>query len=161
MNPYIAADGMRLAASMRTERVTAGDPPTTVERTIKGNGDLGLAIAQLRNRVVQFGAGAGTAGAGASGGNPVMSEGRFDDFFKGLIGQLGVQGQEASRLAKNEELLTMQIDNRRQSVSGVSLDEEMSNMIKYQQAYNAAARMMTTMDEVLDKVINGMGVVGR
>jgi flagellar hook-associated protein 1 FlgK len=123
-----------------------------VEKVIKGNGDLALAIAQLRNQSVKF---------SATSGTPVMTEGRFDDFFKGLVGQLGVQGQEASRIAGNEELLTIQIDNRRQSVSGVSLDEEMSNMIKFQHAYNAAARAMTTFDEMLDKVINGMGVVGR
>jgi flagellar hook-associated protein 1 FlgK len=152
LNPYVAVDGNRIAASTRTERVQEGDPPVTVEKVIKGNGDLALGIAQLRNQTVKFNSDSGT---------PVMSEGRFDDFFKGLVGQLGVQGQEAARQANNEEILTMQIDNRRQSVSGVSLDEEMSNMIKYQHAYNAAARVMTTMDEMLDKVINGMGVVGR
>ncbi|MNY41023.1 flagellar hook-associated protein FlgK [compost metagenome] len=54
-----------------------------------------------------------------------------------------------------------QIDSNRQSVSGVSLDEEMSNLIKFQKAYSAAARFMTTIDETLDKIINGMGVVGR
>ncbi|MFD6442218.1 flagellar basal body rod C-terminal domain-containing protein, partial [Peribacillus sp. NPDC060186] len=47
------------------------------------------------------------------------------------------------------------------SVSSVSLDEEMTDMIKFQQAYNASARMMTMMDEMLDKIINGMGTVGR
>nr|WP_272899185.1 flagellar basal body rod C-terminal domain-containing protein [Caldalkalibacillus salinus] len=52
-------------------------------------------------------------------------------------------------------------DNRRQSVSGVSLDEEMSNMIKFQHAYNAAARMVTATDELLDTVVNRMGLVGR
>ncbi|MNC82803.1 Flagellar hook-associated protein 1 [compost metagenome] len=54
-----------------------------------------------------------------------------------------------------------QVDSRRQSVSGVSIDEEMTSMIKYQHAYNAAARVMTSVDEMLDKIINGMGVVGR
>jgi flagellar hook-associated protein 1 FlgK len=152
LNPYIALDGNRFAASTRTERVEEGDPPVTVEKVIKGNGDLALAIAQLRNESVTF---------NSTSGTPVLSEGRMDDFFKGLIGQLGVQGQEAARIANNEDILTIQIDNRRQSVSGVSLDEEMSNMIKFQHAYNAAARAMTTMDEMLDKVINGMGVVGR
>jgi len=47
------------------------------------------------------------------------------------------------------------------SVSSVSLDEEMSNMIQFQQAYNASARMVSVMDEMLDKIINGMGVGGR
>jgi flagellar hook-associated protein 1 FlgK len=54
-----------------------------------------------------------------------------------------------------------QVDSRRQSVSGVSLDEEMANLLKFQHAYAAAARVMTTFDQNLDKVINSMGVVGR
>jgi len=43
----------------------------------------------------------------------------------------------------------------------VSLDEEMANLIKYQHAYDAAARVITAMDAALDTVINGMGIVGR
>lgn len=54
-----------------------------------------------------------------------------------------------------------QVDARRQSVSGVSLDEEMSNMLVFQHAYSAAARFMTTYDEMLDKLINATGTVGR
>ncbi|MCL6570279.1 MAG: flagellar hook-associated protein FlgK [Bacillus sp. (in: Bacteria)] len=82
------------------------------------------------------------------------------DYYRNIIGQLGVDSQEAGRMFNNSELIVNQVENHRQSVSGVSLDEEMSNMIKFQQAYNAAARMVTTMDECLDKIINGMGRVG-
>jgi flagellar hook-associated protein 1 FlgK len=57
--------------------------------------------------------------------------------------------------------LRQSVEERRQSVSAVSLDEEMMNMIKFQHAYNAAARQITAIDEMLDKIINGMGVVGR
>lgn len=88
--------------------------------------------------------------------------GSFDDFVNALVsGDLGVKSQEAQRMAENEELLVSQLGTSRKSVSGVSLDEEMTNMIKYQQAYNAAARMVTTMDEMLDVIVNQMGVVGR
>jgi flagellar hook-associated protein 1 FlgK len=52
-------------------------------------------------------------------------------------------------------------EQRRMSVSAVSIDEEMTMMIQYQHAYNAAARNITTVDEMLDKIINGMGIVGR
>ena len=44
------------------------------------------------------------------------------------------------------------------SVSGVELNEEMTNMVRFQQAYNAAAKMINTMDEIYDKLINGVGV---
>jgi len=88
--------------------------------------------------------------------------GGFDDFVNAMVsGDLGVKSQEAQRMVENEELLVSQLDTNRKSVSGVSLDEEMTNMIKYQQAYNAAARMVTTMDEMLDVIISQMGVVGR
>ena len=55
----------------------------------------------------------------------------------------------------------LNIDNNRTSISGVSLDEEMTNMIKYQHSYDASARMITTMDEMLETLINRTGVVGR
>lgn len=83
------------------------------------------------------------------------------DFFEGLIGRLGVAAQEANRMAANTEVLKSQVEVQRMSVSSVSLDEEMTNMIRFQHAYNAAARSMTAMDEILDKIINSMGIVGR
>ncbi|KGP91404.1 flagellar hook protein FlgK [Pontibacillus chungwhensis BH030062] len=85
----------------------------------------------------------------------------FTSYYEGVIGEMAVQSQEARRLEGNSETLKQSVEERRESVSGVSLDEEMSNMIKYQHAYNAAARNLTTIDEMLDKVINGMGRVGR
>ncbi|WP_016994954.1 flagellar hook-associated protein FlgK [Lysinibacillus boronitolerans] len=81
-------------------------------------------------------------------------------YFEGLIGQLGVDGQQAIRLTDSSALLQQAVLERRASVSSVSLDEEMTNMITFQQAYNANARMITVVDETLDKIINGMGRVG-
>ncbi|HLR15198.1 MAG TPA: flagellar hook-associated protein FlgK [Bacillota bacterium] len=85
----------------------------------------------------------------------------IDAFYESIIGNLGVDAQEAKRMYDNTEILRSQVSNQRLSVSAVSLDEEMSNMIQFQHAYNAAARSMTTIDEMLDKIINGMGIVGR
>lgn len=82
-------------------------------------------------------------------------------FYESIIGNLGVGAQEANRMHDHTEILLSQVNNQRLSVSAVSLDEEMSNMIQFQHAYNAAARSMTTIDEMLDKIINGMGIVGR
>jgi flagellar hook-associated protein 1 FlgK len=96
-----------------------------------------------------------------STGQPILTDGTFDEFFRSFVAELGVQSQEATRQATNQQMLVDQVDSRRQAVSGVSLDEEMANMIKFQHAYNAAARALTTYDEMLDKVINGMGIVGR
>ncbi|MNC50438.1 Flagellar hook-associated protein 1 [compost metagenome] len=81
--------------------------------------------------------------------------------FSSMVGQLGIQSQEAARQTDNSDYLVEQVNSRRQSVSGVSLDEEMSNMLVFQHAYSAAARFMTTFDELLDKLINSTGTVGR
>lgn len=83
------------------------------------------------------------------------------DFYTLLIGEIGVKGQEAMRMKENTEVLRVQVDEQRQSVTAVSLDEEMTNLIKFQHAYNAAARNITALDEMLDRIINNMGLVGR
>ncbi|MBO0589092.1 flagellar hook-associated protein FlgK [Sporosarcina sp. E16_8] len=81
-------------------------------------------------------------------------------YFQGVIGQLGVDGRQAERMTFNTTTLLGAVANRRDSISSVSLDEEMTDMIRFQQAYNASARMITVVDETLDKIINGMGRVG-
>lgn len=91
----------------------------------------------------------------------LLEKSSLDTFYNSMIGTLGVQSQNATRLTDNQTTLVNQIENWRQSVSGVNIDEEMSNMIRFQKGYNAAARVLTSMDEMLDKLINGTGVVGR
>jgi flagellar hook-associated protein 1 FlgK len=87
--------------------------------------------------------------------------GSLDSYYSGIIGRLGVDSQSAKKDLKNSLILADSVEQNRQSVSAVSLDEEMTNMIKFQHAYNASARNITVVDEMLDKIINGMGVVGR
>ncbi|GAA0472229.1 flagellar hook-associated protein FlgK [Alkalibacillus silvisoli] len=82
-------------------------------------------------------------------------------FYEALVGDLGVKAQEANRMANNTSSLRESVNFNREAMSGVSLDEEMANMIKFQHAYNAAARSMTVVDETLDRIINQMGIVGR
>lgn len=91
----------------------------------------------------------------------MFTEGKPEDFIKSLIGTLGVEKEEAGRNADNQAVLLNEIDKKRMSISGVSQDEELANMVKFQHAYNASARMMTTIDEMLDVLINRIGIVGR
>ena len=91
----------------------------------------------------------------------MFREGKPEDFLKSLIGTLGVDAEEASRNALNQEILLHSIENRRLSISGVFQDEELANMVRFQHAFNASARMITTMDEMLDILINRVGIVGR
>ncbi len=85
----------------------------------------------------------------------------FDEFYRNLISDLGNKGQEASISVDAQKLLVDQIEYRRQSVSAVSMDEEMSNLIKYEHSYNAAARIVNVMDEMLEIIVNKIGLVGR
>ncbi|ALC86355.1 flagellar biosynthesis protein FlgK [Bacillus sp. FJAT-22090] len=91
---------------------------------------------------------------------PGLNGATVQSFYQSMIGQLGVDGEQANRLAYNSATIKLTVENNRASVSSVSLDEEMTNMITFQQAYNASARMITVIDETLDKIINGMGRVG-
>jgi flagellar hook-associated protein 1 FlgK len=85
----------------------------------------------------------------------------LDDYYESMVADLGIQSQNKSKLATNQQTMMNQITTWRESVAGVNLDEEMTNMIKFQKGYNAAARILTSIDEMLDKLINGTGVVGR
>nr|WP_194950046.1 flagellar hook-associated protein FlgK [Anoxybacillus flavithermus] len=137
------------------------DPAGTldVEQTIKnsldniaasasgqiGDGSNAQALAEVKNGTMNI------------AGNTTT----IQNFYESLIGQMAVNAQEAKRLSQNSEVLRQSVDERRMAVSSVSLDEEMMNMMKFQHAYNASARMITMIDQMLDKIINNMGIVGR
>lgn len=91
--------------------------------------------------------------------NPYMfKEGMPEDFIKTVVSSLGVDGEQFTQYLGIQEGITSQIESRRQSVSGVSLNEEMANLIKYQQIYGASAQMINTFAEVLDILVNKLGM---
>ncbi|WP_099301732.1 flagellar hook-associated protein FlgK [Bacillus sp. Marseille-P3800] len=81
--------------------------------------------------------------------------------YQQFMSELGVETQSVQRKAEAAQARLRNIDGNRMSISGVSLDEELTMLVQFQHSYNAAARVMTAMDEMLNTVINGMGVVGR
>lgn len=93
--------------------------------------------------------------------SPADRKFNYDEFYRNLISDLGNKGQEASTAVDAQKLLVDQIEYRRQAISAVSMDEEMSNLIKYEHSYNAAARIVNVMDEMLDIIVNKIGLVGR
>ena len=96
------------------------------------------------------------------GANDVkIFEGSFQEFFVNMGTQLGLDINSSTEILNNHTSLASSINDDRDNVSGVSLDEEGMNMIQFSQAYNASARLMTVLDEALDTLINNMGVVGR
>jgi flagellar hook-associated protein 1 len=78
----------------------------------------------------------------------------FDEFYNSLVSTLGVQASASQSNLKQQEGILIQLNIRRESKSGVSIDEEMINMIKFQQAYNAAARLISLVDEMMDNMIS-------
>ena len=84
----------------------------------------------------------------------------YGNTLDGLISHLGVAVSSSENTLDTQQHLVESIENQRHSISGVSIDEEAVNLIMHQQTYNACSRMITTIDEMLDKLINGTGNVG-
>ena len=84
-----------------------------------------------------------------------------DVTYRSLVVDLGVQSQTISSRLSTQTSITNQIDSARDSEAGVNLDEEMTSLLQYQRAYEAAARVITTIDQNLDVLINRTGMVGR
>jgi flagellar hook-associated protein 1 FlgK len=111
-----------------------------------------------------------TVSAGVSGGpagdNSValaiaaLRGGAVDQGYAGMIRTIGADVQTAENASATSASVVDSLTARRQSVAGVSMDEEMANMIRFQRGYQAAARALTTMDEMLNTLINSTGRVG-
>lgn len=82
----------------------------------------------------------------------------FSDYYAEIVSSAGRRSAEAIDGRTNANLVVQQIEFSRQSVQGVSLDEEMVNLIQAQHAFDAAARVIATVDQILDTLINGMGI---
>ena len=88
-------------------------------------------------------------------------DGGADSTYQKMIAGLAVTAQGVDRRASIQATMTADIDAARDSSSGVNLDEEMTNMLTYQRGYEAASRVLTTIDAMLDQLINRTGLVGR
>jgi flagellar hook-associated protein 1 FlgK len=121
-------------AATLTVAVTAAQVQTS-STTDPGGNDVAQAIAALRG---------GTA----------------EQSYAALVEQIGAGVQSAKNEQANLQTTVTAIDNQRQSVSGVSLDEEMTNLISFQRGYQASARTLTAMDSMLETLVEHTGVVG-
>jgi len=84
-----------------------------------------------------------------------------DATYQAMIGRLGVSAQAVGRRSEIQDAVRDQVDTSRTAESGVNLDEEMTHMLTYQRGYEAASRVLTTIDSMLDQLINRTGLVGR
>lgn len=88
-------------------------------------------------------------------------KGSFQEYFTNIGSVLGLDINSTDSMMKNHKTVAKEIANMRDSISQVSLDEEGMSLLHYQKSYNAAARLMTTLDEAVATIINNMGIVGR
>ncbi|NLW41409.1 MAG: flagellar hook-associated protein FlgK, partial [Tissierellia bacterium] len=88
-------------------------------------------------------------------------KGTPDDFLKSIISNLAVDSMQGIRMYDTQNLILKNIESKRDSISGVSYDEEMADMVRFQHTYVASARMISTLDAIMDVTINRLGLVGR
>ena len=81
--------------------------------------------------------------------------------YDAMLSQIGTEASHAKSLYQTEATVSEQIDNQRQAVSGVNLDEELMDIVILNRAFGAMSRYVTALDEMLNTIINGFGVVGR
>ena len=84
-------------------------------------------------------------------GRPTQSIG---EYYSAVIGRLGIEKNQTGSRLETKEFLIAQMDAEQASLSGVSLDEEMANMIKFETSYQASARFITTINDMMDVMMN-------
>ncbi|MCL1864421.1 MAG: flagellar hook-associated protein FlgK [Spirochaetes bacterium] len=129
----IMADIDKIAASKGIDIGGTGDYNTS---NGIGDGTNALAIASLRHKTAM-----------------VDSKTTFNEFYTALISRIGTQGEETKDRVENHTTLLKNLENIRQSVSGINLDEEMANMVAFQHGYNASARVISTVNSMLETII--------
>ncbi len=88
---------------------------------------------------------------------PALGNSSVGDYYNATISGLGIQAQTANQMVTNGQALVTQMTNQRQAVSGVSLDQEATNLVTYQQAYGAAADFINTVNTLLNTLIQTVG----
>jgi flagellar hook-associated protein 1 len=127
------------ARNMAVSADIAADPgKIAASTTVDGNGDNALEIGSLSDRLINWGTSTTTA----------------NGYYGALVAQIGQDVSNAINRKDHRDIIMNQLDEQWQSTSGVSIDEEMINLIKYQMGYNAAGRLVTVTNELMDTIIN-------
>ncbi len=115
-------------------------------KTLSGDGQNALELSNLQNRLT-FNGTSLQSGSGSF---------TFSDFYNSIVTAVAVDSSSARLSADQQAGIQLQLNARREGASGVSIDEEMVNLIKFQQAFNAAARIITTVEEMLNTLQNNI-----
>ncbi len=124
VNPEIVNDPSKIAAAKSAQ-------------ALPGDNENALAIANLQHQNVMQGRSA-----------------TIDESYNGLVGDVGIQSRAASSRVDHYQAMKTQLDQRRESISGVSLDEEMVNLIKYQQAFSANGKMIAAINDMMKELMD-------
>lgn len=131
VNQAIRTDVLSVAAAMPTAR---GD-------VMAGDGRAAVEIAAIRNSQVMIG-----------------KDRTFDDYFSSSVTNVALKGEQAETNLLSQNKIMNDLRDLRDSISGVNIDEELADIIKFQHGYNAAAKFITVIDGMLDTIINRLGV---
>lgn len=131
VNPAVTGDVRSVAAAFAN----------TVDDADPGDARAAVEIAAMRNTKVMIGTGR-----------------TFDDYFAESVTNVGLKGEQAQNQLASQNKIMDDLRSLRDSISGVNIDEELADIIKFQHGYNAAAKFVTVQDELLDTLINRLGV---
>ena len=123
-----------------SSKITADRQKIAAGTTTNADGGNALRMANLQNELA-FNSVTWSSGSGSF---------TFDEYYNAVVSTIGIESFSAQAILRQQEGVMLQLNSRRESISGVSIDEEMIKMIKFQQAYNASARMISMVDEMLD-----------
>lgn len=142
INPVLPLEAGNIAVNPKfTEKEGLNKIAVADKKEERGNGKIAERILALRER-------------------KMFGNLNTDTYYREIIAEMGISAQSTKSLKDNFERLEMSAENKRQSIAGVSLDEEMSLMMKYQHSFSANSRMVNVIDEMINKLINGTGRVG-
>ncbi|MGI6192275.1 MAG: flagellar hook-associated protein FlgK [Christensenellales bacterium] len=136
LSAEVLANVLNIAASSKPVDLSGAD-------TQKGNNENALALYALTSST------------------NIETVSNFQEFLKSFVVQVGISSASAQEMSKSQTFIVDNLETRREAISGVSIDEEMINLINFQYAYAAASRVLTAIDEALETLIMGTGVVGR
>lgn len=131
INPVVVSDLQNIAAGY----------PSPEGTPYPGDNRAALAVAKIRNTAVMVG-----------------NTRTFDEFFAEAVTDMGLKGEQSELALQTQSAIMKELHDMRDSISGVNIDEELADIIKFQHGYNASARFIAVVNEMLDTVINRLGV---
>ena len=150
--------GNRVAPSLSA----SGSTYTYDDDWVNGTGDGTMAVELSKLFNIDQATAANPRGSlNPRGTTRAVSTISINQYYNGMMSKLGADAENIDKTMKQQDDLMTQISQWRQSTSGVDWNEELTNMLKFQTGYGACSRVLTSMDEMLDKLINGTGMVGR